>query len=112
MDKKLDIHKNLHILVVHDKSKNIFIAHCLDMDIASQGKTQQEAVSELKKLIYTQIEYCVENDILDTLFRPAPKEYWDIYYRSQATGILNQLSLQKNKHVIKDIVSHLELAYA
>lgn len=111
MHKKLDIHKNLHILVVHDKNKNIFIAHCLDMDIASQSKTQQEAVSELKRLIYTQIEYCVENDILDTLFRPAPKEYWDIYYRSQATGILNQLSLQKNKHTIKDVESDKLLGF-
>ncbi len=108
----MNSHKNLHILVVHDKEKNVLLAHCLDMDIVSQGKTQDEAISELKELIYTQIEYCLGNDMLDSLFRPAPKEYWDMYYRSQATQVLNQLSLQKNKHTIKDIVSHLELAYA
>lgn len=112
MDKKVNIQKNLHALVIHDKEKKTFLAHCLDMDIVAQAKTQEEAVSELKELISTQIEYCLENDMLDTLFRPAPKEYWDTYHRSQATVVLNQLFLQKNKHAIKDLVSHLELAYA
>jgi len=49
--------------------------------------------------------------MLDTLFRPAPKEYWDMFYRSQATRAINQLSLH-NKHAVKDLISHLEFAYA
>jgi predicted RNase H-like HicB family nuclease len=77
MIKKLNINKNLHILIIEDKDKNIFLAHCLDMDIVSQGKTPKEALSELKELIQLQIEYCLENDMLDNLFRPASKEYWD-----------------------------------
>ena len=103
--------KNLHILIIEDKEKKVFLAHCLDIDIVSQGATQKDAISELLKLIHTQIEYCLENDMLDNLFRPAPKEYWDMYYRSQATKIINKLSLH-NKHVIKDLTSHLEFAYA
>jgi hypothetical protein len=81
------------------------------MDIASQGKTQKEVVSELLELIQTQIEYCLENNMLDNLFRPAPKEYWDMYYRSQATKVINQISLY-NKHIIKSLTSHLEFVYA
>lgn len=111
MLKKMGIDKNLHILMVEDKNKHIFLAHCLDMDIVSQGKTQKEAISELIDLIQTQMEYCLENNMLDTIFRPAPKEYWDMYYRSQATKIINQLSLY-NKRIIKDLTSHLEFAYA
>ena len=109
--KKLNIDKNLHILIVEDKEKNIFLAHCLDMDVVAQGKTTSEAISELKEAIITQMEHCLENDMLDNLFRPAPKNYWDMFYRSQANRIINQLSLH-NKHTIRNITKHLEFAYA
>ncbi len=111
MIKKLSIDKNLHILLIEDKKKNDFLAHCLDMNIAAHGKTCAEAVSELKELLVVQMEYCLEHDMLDTLFRPAPKTYWDMYYRSQANRVINQLSL-RNKHIIKDLTRHLEFAYA
>lgn len=111
MIKKFNIDKNLHILLIEDKEKKNFLAHCLDMNIAAQGKTVDEAVSELKELIVVQMEYCLENDMLDNLFRPSPKVYWDIYYRSQANRVVNQLSLH-NKHIIKDLTRHLEFAYA
>ncbi len=110
MLKKSDLEKNFHILIIEDKNKNIFLAHCLDMDIVSQGKTKKETITNLVELIQTQMQYCIENDMLDNLFRPAPKEYWDMFYRSQATKIINQLSLH-NKQIIKDITSHLEFAY-
>lgn len=111
MIKKLNIDKNLHILLIEENDKKAFIAHCLDMNIAAHGKTADEAVVELKDLIAVQMEYCLENDILDSLFRPAPKAYWDMYHRSQANRIINQLSLH-NKHIIKDLTRHLEFAYA
>ncbi len=75
MNRKSAIAKNLHILIIEDKGKKCFLAHCLDMDIAAQGRSEKEALSELKELIQTQIEYCLENDMLDSLFRTAPKEY-------------------------------------
>jgi len=109
--KKLNIDKNLHILLIEDKEKSGFLAHCLDMNIAARGKSAASAISELKELITVQMEYCLENDMLDTLFRPAPKAYWDMYYRSQANRAINQLSLH-NKHIIKDLTRHLEFAYA
>jgi predicted RNase H-like HicB family nuclease len=107
----MNIDKNLHVLLIEDKDKKLFFAHCLDMNIASQGKTADEAVAELKELIVVQIEYCLEHDMLDTLFRLAPKAYRDMYYRSQANRVVNQLSLH-NKHIIKDLTRHLEFAYA
>lgn len=111
MLKALNLHENLHILVVHDKEKGIYLAHCLDMDIVSQGTTSAEAVSSLKELIVTQIEYCLENEMLDTLFRQAPKGYWDMFYRTQAGKMLRRLSLRKSR-TIKSLTSHIELAYA
>lgn len=107
----MNAQKNLHILIVEDKDKKIFLAHCLDLDIVAQAKTQSEVVSELKELVKTQVEYCLQNDMLNSLFRPAPKAYWDIYYRSQANKVLTQLSL-RNKYIINDLTKNLEFAYA
>lgn len=112
MLKKLNVEKKLHILVTKDPHKEIFTAHCLDMDIAAQGKTSAEAVAELKELIAVQADYCFEQDILNTLFRPAPKVYWDMFYRSQANDVLNELSLHNPQSVIKDLTRNAELVYA
>lgn len=111
MLRKLHVDKNLHILVVEDKEENVFLAHCLDLDIVGQGRTAKEAVLELTELVETQLEYCLENDMLDTAFRPAPKESWDMFYRAQAAKIINQISLRR-KNFIKNLVFHIELAYA
>ena len=113
MLKRPDIRENLHILIIEDKGKKVFLAHCLDMDIAAQGKTDAEALAALKELIATQIEYCLDNDMLDTLFRLAPKGNWDMFYRAHAGRILSKLSLNKNR-VIKSLTTagNLELVYA
>ena len=111
MLRKLDIAKNLHVLVIEDKEKKIFLAHCLDMDIVGEGKDDREAVSNLIELINVQVNFCLSNDTLYTLFRSAPKECWDMLYSSQAAKIINQLSLRR-KNSIKKLTSHIEIAYA
>jgi len=58
------------------------------------------------------MEYCLENDMLEGLFRAAPKEYWDMFYRSQANKIVNELTLHPNKRILKDLTKNLEFAYA
>lgn len=109
MEPKARMDMNLHCLIV--KEGKWIIAHCLDMDIAAQGKTEKEALKNLVELIQVQIEYAIKNDIIDTIFRPAPKEYWDMLYRSVATQVKNRLSLHP-RTTLKNIVSSLELAYA
>ncbi len=95
---------------MQDKKIRGFVAHCLDMDIAAQGKTQSEALEELKHLIQSQLEYCLENKMLETVFRPAPKEYWDRFYSSRQRNIIQQLS--KRKVLIRELTSNFELSYA
>ena len=80
------------------------------MDIAAQGKTAKEAVSELKELMQAQIKYCLENNMLNTLFRSAPKKYWDKFYSSRQKNIIQQLP--QNKRLAKELTSHLEYSYA
>ncbi len=110
MLKKLNGHHNFHILIVLDKRRKAFIAHCLDMDIVAQGKTRVDAIEELKALVETQLEYCLENDMLETVFRPAPKKYWDKFYANQQRDMISQLS--SHKIPIHKLISNLEMSYA
>ncbi|HLD69820.1 MAG TPA: hypothetical protein VJA17_03555 [Candidatus Omnitrophota bacterium] len=110
MLKKLNINKPLHILIVEDKKENVFIAHCLDMDIAAQGKSEKEAVEELKFLIKTQLEYCLENDMLDTAFHSAPKEYWDQFYSGSQKEFVSMI--ENHKVPIRELTSRLEVIHA
>jgi len=110
MLKKLNGQHNFHILIVSDKRNKTFIAHCLDMDIVAQAKTRNEAIEQLKALVETQLEYCLENDMLETAFRPAPKAYWDKFYANQQKDMISQLS--SHKIPIHKLVSNLEMSYA
>ena len=108
MKRQLQIHQNLHVLICEDKEG--IVAHCLEMDICGQGNTKKEAVNDLIGAIRTQIDYCVENDMVDTIFRPAPKEYWDKFYNSQIIGLKGIAA--DHKLNVKELVSNLEVAYA
>ena len=68
---------NLNVLVYRDT--NMFIAHCLELDIVAQGITPDDAKRELAESIQDQIQFCVENDTEHvSLFRPAPERFWKI----------------------------------
>ncbi|MFH0763356.1 MAG: hypothetical protein V1925_05675 [Candidatus Omnitrophota bacterium] len=74
----------LHLDVYIEKEKDHYIAHCLDLDLVSQGATEEEAKQELVGLINEQIKYAVENNLEELLVHPAPPEYWKRFYRRKA----------------------------
>ena len=77
MIKKMDIPRNFHILILDNTRRKRVIAHCLDMDIAAEGKNEAEAMKNLTNLIKVQLEYCLENNMLESAFRQAPQKYWE-----------------------------------
>lgn len=58
---------------------NLFIAHCLELDIVATGNTIARAQKDMVELIKTQILYAFSNDNLDHLFKMAPAEVWQEY---------------------------------
>ena len=57
----------------------MWIAHCLQMDIAAEGKSPQEAAQSLMGLVDCQVEDAVECGNVDSLFQPAPAELWRLF---------------------------------
>ena len=47
---------------------------CLELDVASCGKTREEALAGLKAAIETYIQYLVEETRVDEIPRPVPQE--------------------------------------
>ncbi|MGH7800127.1 MAG: hypothetical protein ACREOW_05785 [Thermodesulfobacteriota bacterium] len=69
----------LHLDVVCYKEGNLFIAHCLQLDLVTAAKTTEQAFYDMENIIKTHIAYAIENDNLENLFKPAPLEIWRLF---------------------------------
>ena len=63
------------------KEDEVFVAHCMELDIVATGQSTDEASNDLIDLIIAQLRYAFANDNLDHLYRPAPQEVWQEFYR-------------------------------
>lgn len=55
-------------------------SQCIEIDVASQGDTPEEAARNLVEAVQMTIEYALEDGTLGELFaRPAPSEYREIF---------------------------------
>ncbi len=62
------------------KDDDVFVAHCMELDIVATGQSIDEATEDLIGLIIAQLQYAFSNDNLDHLYRPAPPEVWREFY--------------------------------
>jgi hypothetical protein len=62
------------------KEDEVFVAHCMELDIVATGQSIDEATNDLIDLVVAQLEYAFMNDNLDHLYRPAPLEVWRQFY--------------------------------
>lgn len=68
-------HVDLHVLI--EKEGELFSALCLELNVASQGETVEEAKKNIREAVYLYIEDVIEaGDEIDFLPRPAPVEEW------------------------------------
>ncbi|OGV45192.1 MAG: hypothetical protein A2017_06535 [Lentisphaerae bacterium GWF2_44_16] len=66
---------SIRVLITHEA--NEVTAHALEFDIVSTGKDIKEAENNLCEAIVSQIVFAQSKDILDSIWHPAPKEYFD-----------------------------------
>jgi hypothetical protein len=76
------------------KEADLFVAYCLELDLVTAAKTEDEAVSDLVDVTVEQIRYCIANDNVDRLFRRAPAEIWDEYYACEKHSAPNPLLIE------------------
>jgi hypothetical protein len=76
--KSNDIAFSVNILI--KKDADLYIAHCLELDVVATGKNVSEAEEEIISLVWTQIDYAFSNNNLDHLYHPAPPEVWEEFF--------------------------------
>ncbi len=76
--KSADISLSVNILI--KENDNMFVAHCLELDIVAVAETLDQAQKEVVSLICAQVDYAFSNDNLSNLFHPAPPEVWAEFF--------------------------------
>jgi predicted RNase H-like HicB family nuclease len=71
----------LHWLAVKDEDE--WVIHCLDFDIAAQGRMEAEARQNLIHAIEMLYEQALEDGTPDGIFQSAPQALWDTYVKAQ-----------------------------
>lgn len=79
MTKELQI----DLRAILSREDEVWLAHCLEMDIVAEGNTPREAVQDLIDLCTFQIETAIEHHDLASVFRPAPPEVWIQFFSSK-----------------------------
>lgn len=72
---------DLRIIVYPEDDQ--LIGHCLEMDIAAEGESVSQAVTNVLDLCSFQLEVALEKGDLESVLRPAPPEYWRMYYTAR-----------------------------
>lgn len=75
---------SMTVNILIKKSDDLWVGHCLELDIVSASDDLSQLKNDLKDLIVAQVDYAFSNDNLDHLFHPAPTEVWEEFYRCKS----------------------------
>ena len=62
--------------VLVKKEGDMWVAHCLELDIVTTARSLDAVKADMNDLIAAQVDYAFCNDNLENLYRPAPPEVW------------------------------------
>ena len=80
----------LHVLI--EKEGDLYSALCLELNIASQGRTIEEAKKNIREAIELYLEDVYEaGDEEEFIPRPAPVEEWIKYFKQKAQEIRDRI---------------------
>jgi len=74
-------HVAMTVNVLIKKEAEMWVAHCLELDIVATAPTEQEVEADILDLISAQVDYAFSHGNLDHLFHPAPAQVWEEFYR-------------------------------
>ena len=97
---------DLHILI--EREDDLYSALCLELDIASQGTTIEEARKNIREAIELYLEEVLEaGEEKEFIPRPAPVEEWLKYFEVEAQKLKSRLEERE-----KENLRYHELVYA
>ena len=85
-DPKLDLRGVVY------REGNAWLAHCLELDIVAEGTSAEAAMNDVLDLCAFQIDTATANNDLESIFRPAPAKYWNLFYSAKSKKRLPKAS--------------------
>ena len=73
----------LELRVITYREDEVWLAHCLELDIVAEGKSAKKAVNDLVDLCLLQIKTAIEENDLESIIRPAPAEFWKLFFSAK-----------------------------
>lgn len=58
----------------------VWLAHCLELDIVADADSPEKAMEDLMDLAALQVTVAAKEGELDSVFRPAPPEFWKMFW--------------------------------
>lgn len=93
----------MHVLV--EREGRQYSALCLELNIASQGKTVKEAENNIKEAIELYLEDVYDaGDENDFIPRPAPVAEWLKYFKQEADYLKGKLRAGHLKPRLREVV--------
>jgi predicted RNase H-like HicB family nuclease len=84
--------KDLLLHTVIEKEGDLYSAICLELNVASQGKTIDEAKANLREAVELYLEDVYETgDEKEFIPRPAPVEEWLKYFQAEARQLSSKI---------------------
>lgn len=84
--------KKLHFHSVVEKEDELYSAVCLELNVASQGKTVNEARKNLQEAVELYLEDVFEaGDEKEFIPRPAPEEEWLKFFTAEANLLAKEV---------------------
>lgn len=85
--------QRLHLHNLIEKEGNLYSAICLELNVASQGKTIEDAKKNLKEAIELYLDDVLESgDKQGFIPRPASRDEWIKFFDAEAKFIAKELS--------------------
>ena len=73
----------IELRVITYPEEGFWLAHCLELDIVAEGKSPKKAVRDLIDICLLQVKTAIEENDLVSIFRPAPAEYWKMFFSAK-----------------------------
>lgn len=84
--------RKLHLHSLIEKEDELYSAICLELNVASQGKTIDEAKNNLQEAVELYLEDVLEaGDEEEFIPRPAPAEEWVKFFEAKAKLLAKEL---------------------
>ena len=73
------------------RESDVWLAHCLEMDLVGDGASPEEAIKQLSEAVSIQVQTSIEHNNLANLFQPADAGFFEMFAagKDSAQGLLN-----------------------